>query len=382
VRKIILFALGIFILVGAIFAAQSIIENKNKTRPRAAKIVKSVFAQSVINKTIPIVIPANGTLTAKNRLEIFSEVQGIFQSSSRDFKPGQEYRIGETFLSIDAAEYYATVQAAKSDFYNLITSLMPDLRLDYPEAFPVWQTYLNNFDVNKSTPAIPEIPSENVNYFITGRGVLSKYYNVKNLEQRLGKYRISAPFRGILTEALVTKGTLIRPGQKLGEFIDPSVFELELAIEKSFSDLLKDGKKVALSPLSSAKKYTGVVTRINGKIDQATQTIKVFVVVKGRDLKEGMYLTAQLDARDEPNAIKISRKLLIDESKIFIVRDHILDILTVQPTYFSTKYVVVKGVPDGTVILSKPVPGAFVGMIVKVLEETKGDSVNTTETVH
>jgi multidrug efflux pump subunit AcrA (membrane-fusion protein) len=381
VRKIILAALGILIIVAAIFAAQSIIENKNKSKPRAEKIVKSVFAETVKNQTIPIVIPANGTLTAKNRLEIYSEVQGIFEGSSRDYKSGQEYRKGETLLSISSSEFYASVQAAKSDFFNLITSLMPDLRLDYPEAFPVWQSYLNNLDINKSLPALPVVSSEKVNYFITGRGVLSSYYNVKNLEQRLGKFRITAPFSGILTEALVTKGTLIRQGQKLGEFIDPSVFELELAIEKSFSDLLKEGEKVALSPLDSANEYTGVVTRINGKIDQATQTIKVFVEVKGSDLKEGMYLTAQLDARDEPDAIEISRKLLIDESEIFIIKDSILDLIAVQPTFFSTKFVVIKGVPDGTVILSKPVPGAYVGMIVNVLEEENGDSVKTTETV-
>jgi multidrug efflux pump subunit AcrA (membrane-fusion protein) len=381
VRRIILFVLGLVILVVAIFAAQSIIKSKNKVRPRAEKVVKSVFAETVKNQTIPIVIPANGTLLAKNRLELYSEVQGVFQSSSRDFKSGQEYRSGETLLSIASSEFYASVQAAKSDFYNLVTSLMPDLRLDYPEAFPVWQEYLNNFDISKSTPPIPEITSEKVNYFITGRGVLSRYYNVKNLEQRLGKYRITAPFSGILTEALVTKGTLIRQGQKLGEYIDPTVFELELAIEKSFSDLLKEGEKVVLTPLDGDKEYSGTVTRINGKIDQATQTIKVFVEVRGTGLKEGMYLTAQLDARDEPNAIKISRKLLIDESEIFVIRDSILDLISVQPAYFSTKDVVLKGVPDGTVILSKPVPGAYVGMIVKVLDETGNGSVNKAETL-
>ncbi len=50
--------------------------------------------------------------------------------------------------------------------------------------------------------------SEKENYFITGRGIVSSYYNLKNLEQRLSKYVISAPFSGILTEALVTEGTL------------------------------------------------------------------------------------------------------------------------------------------------------------------------------
>jgi len=380
-RKIILFVLGFVILIGAIFAAKAIINSKNTFKPKAEKIVKTVFGETVINANIPIVIPANGTLVAKNRLELYAEVQGIFRSSAKDFKAGQEYRAGETLLNIDSQEYYSSVQAAKSEFYNLITSLMPDLRLDYPEAFPIWQSYLNSIDINKSTPELPKILSEKVNFFITGRGVHTKYYIVKNLEQRLGKYRITAPFNGILTEALVTKGTLIRQGQKLGEFIDPTVFELELAIEKSYSDLLKEGESVALSTLNLDKEYIGKVIRINGKIDQATQTIKVFVEVKGADLKEGMYLSAQLDAREEPDAIKIARKLLIDESQIFIIKDSVLDLLEVKPTYFASKYVVIKGVPNGTRILSKPIPGAYVGMIVKVIEESSSSPSETLDTI-
>lgn len=378
-RKIILFFLGVILIVASVFAAKAIIESNKRVRPKAAKIVKTVFSEVITNKTIPISIPANGTLTAKNRMEVYAEVQGIFRNSARDFKSGQKYNRGETLLSIDAAEYYASVQAAKSDFLNLVTSLMPDLRLDYPEAFPKWQDYLNTFDLSQSLSPLPEITSQNVNYFITGKGVHSRFYNVKNLEQRLGKYRITAPFNGILTEALVTKGTLIRQGQKLGEFIDPSVYELELSIEKSYSDLLTIGKEVALSTNDSDSEYIGKVTRINGKIDQATQTIKVFVEVKGSDLKEGMYLEANLQTKNATEAIEISRKLLLDESQIFIVKDSILDVIDVDPVHFSSKTVVVKGVPNGTRILSKSVPGAYAGMLVKIYQERANESSVKTE---
>jgi membrane fusion protein (multidrug efflux system) len=369
-RNILLIAIGAILIVAAIFAANAIIDSNTQTRPPAEKIVKTVYTDVVKNTTIPIIIPANGNLVAKNRLELYSEVQGIFQYSTHDFKAGQEYRRGETLLRINSSEYYASVQAAKSDFVNLITSLMPDLRLDYPEAFPKWERYLNNFDIDKSTPALPEITSEKERYFITGRGVFSSYYSVKNLEQRLGKYSIVAPFTGVLTEALVTRGTLIRSGQKLGEFIDTSVYELELGIAKNFSDLLNEGEKVTLTALEGTKTYTGTVTRINSRIDQTTQTIKVFVEVKGDELKEGMYMEAQLEAREEPNAIEIARKLLIDEREIFVVRDSLLDVIEVDPVYFSSEKVVIKGVPDGTVMLSRTIPGAYAGMLVKQAEES------------
>lgn len=381
-RKLILSGIGIVIIMGALFGAYLIIKNSTKPEPKVDKVIKTVFVETVKNTTVPITIPTNGNLVAKNRLELYAEVQGIFQNTAHDFKAGQAYNKGETLISINSSEYYASVQSAKSNLYNLITSIIPDLRLDFPVYFPVWENYLKNFSMDKSVAPLPEMNDEKVNYFITGRGILSSYYNVKNLEQRLSKYNIYAPFNGVLTEALVTKGTLIRPGQKLGEFIDTTVYELELAIGKTFSDLLQIGESVELKTLESNDKYVGHVTRINGKIDQATQTIKVFVEVKADNLKEGMYLEAQLEAKDEPNAIKISRKLLVNNSEIFILRDSVLDVIKVTPVYFSPNDVVIKGVPDDTQILSRPLPGAYSGMLVKVNKELDTTSAQVKETAN
>ena len=376
-RKILLFLVGVVIIGGALLAAYYIVKNNNKPKPEIQKIVKTVFTETAKNRTIPIVLPAQGNLTAKNRMELYAEVQGVFRSSAHDFKAGQPFKKGESLLRLDASEYYATVQAAKSEFYNLITSLLPDLRLDYPEAFPVWQSYLNSIDINKSLPSLPENNTEKVRYFITGRGVNTSYYNIKNMEQRLGKYGINAPFNGVLTEALVTQGTLVRQGQKLGQFIDTSVYELELSIAKNYSDLLHLGEKVFLSTIEGNETYSGTVVRVNSSIDQASQTIKVYVEVKGQNLKEGMFLQAQLEAKEEPNAIKLSRKLLVNESEIFIVRDSILDVLEIEPVYFSSKDMVVKGIPDGTQIVTRSVPGAYAGMLVKVFKEKEQESKST-----
>ncbi|MFC4723517.1 efflux RND transporter periplasmic adaptor subunit [Geojedonia litorea] len=380
-RKLILLGIGIVIILGALFGAYIIIKNSNKPKPKFEKVVKTVFVETVKNTTVPIIIPANGNLLAKHRLELFSEVQGVFQSSAHDFKAGQTYRKGETLIKINSSEYYASVQSAKSNLYNLITAIMPDLRLDFPEYYRPWETYLKNFSMDKSISPLPVMDDEKVNYFITGRGIVSAYYNVKNLEQRLAKYSIYAPFSGVLTEALVTKGTLIRPGQKLGEFIDTSVYELELSIAKSFSDLLEIGESVELKTIEGHNSYQGKVTRINGRIDQATQTIKVYVEVEGKTLKEGMYLEAQLQAADEPNAIRISRKLLVNSSEIFIVRDSVLDLIEVKPVYFSPNDVVIKGVPDGTQMLSKPLAGSYAGMLVKVHQEKSSEMSQISDSI-
>ena len=375
-RKYILFILGILLIIAAVFFAKYLIKSNTKTRPAPKKVVKTIFIDTVKNKSIPIVIKANGSLMAKRRLEIYAEVQGIFKAGTNLFKQGQNYKKGETFIRIDDSEYNANVQSSKSNLYNSIAAILADLRLDFPEVFPKWQKYLQKFDLDKETPALPKMTSDKENYFITGRNIVTNYYNVKNLEQRLSKYNISVPFNGVLTEALVTEGTLIRSGQKLGEYIDPMVYEMEVAISKSFISQLKIGKEVILSNLEQTETYTGKVIRINGSIDQNTQTVAVFIEVKSNQLKEGMYLEAKLQAKKEKNAIEINRGLLLDGNQIFVVKDNLLDLIVVDAVHFSNSKVVLKNIPDGTVILSKPVPGAYAGMQVK----TTGSSTKTSET--
>ncbi|MBT8393850.1 MAG: HlyD family efflux transporter periplasmic adaptor subunit [Bacteroidia bacterium] len=368
-RKIVSIALGVLLLVGALFIAKYLIDNKKKPKPQFDKIVKTVFVEEVENKDIPIIITTSGNLTAKNKIDLFSEVQGLLKPSSKEFKAGTIYSKGENLISINSDEFYANLTSQKSNFYNSLTSIMPDIRLDYPDEFQKWQTYLNSVDIYKPIPKLPVMNTDKEKFFISGRGINTAYYNVKNLEVRLSKYNLKAPYNGILTEALVTPGSLVRSGQKLGEFIDPSVYEMEVSVNAEFADLLKKGNTVKLHNLEKTKEYVGKVIRINGKVDATSQTIKAYIKVAHKDLREGTYLEADLTARSESNAIEVSRKLLVDNKQMFVVRDSILDLIDVEPVYFSSESAVIKGIKDGTMLLSKPTPGVYDGMQVKIFED-------------
>lgn len=370
-RKLISIGLAVLLLLGAILFAKYLIDSKNKPKPVAEKIVKTVFTETVSNKLIPIIITANGNLVAKNKIELYSEVQGILEKTSKEFKAGTKFYKGEILVKINSAEFYANLQAQKSTLFNALTAIMPDIRLDYPNEYIKWQTYLQNFDLNKPVQKLPETTSEKEKFFISGRGIFTTFYTVKNSEVKLNKYTLRAPFSGILTESLVNPGTLIRTGQKLGEFINPEVYEISVSVKSEFRDLLQIGKQVELSNLEKTKTWRGKVIRINGKVDTSTQTIDAIIEVSGTDLKEGQYLEVALQAISEENAYEVSRNLLVDNTKLYVVKDSILDLVTVQPVFENKTTVVVKGLVDGTLILSKPVPGAHIGMLIKLFNENK-----------
>jgi membrane fusion protein, multidrug efflux system len=366
-RKIILAILGVGLIAGAMYVGNILVEKNQKAKPKYAQQIKTVFVETVENKEIPIVLSASGNLVAKNKISLFSEVQGVLNTSKKPFKAGTYFAKGETLLSINSDEFFASLQSQKSNLQNLVMAILPDLRLDFPNDFLKWERFLQGFDMNSATPNLPDFSSDKEKYFVSGRGILTAYYAVKNLEVRYAKHQIKAPFSGVLTEALVNRGGLIRVGQQLGEFIDPRMYEMEVSISAEFASFVNVGNTVVLSNLAKLKQYPGKVVRVNGKVDQGSQTIKVFIEVQHADLKEGMFLEANLVVKSVEKALEIPRKLLVDNQSVYLVKnDSILTLTKVQPVYFGAQKVVIQGLENQDKILTKLVAGAFDGMVVKI----------------
>ncbi|MEO1263453.1 MAG: HlyD family efflux transporter periplasmic adaptor subunit [Bacteroidota bacterium] len=367
-RKIILSILGLLIVAGAVYLSQVLAGMKEEPVPVEQKVVNSVFAEVVKNSTSPVTLTASGSLSARDRVDLFAEVQGIFESSANTFKPGSYFTKGQTLLKINSDEFRANIRAQKASLYSQIVGFLPDLRLDYADAFPKWQEYVRNFDESKPLLELPKTTSEKEKLFITGKGIYTTFYNISNLEERLDKYIISAPFSGVLTDALVNPGALVSPGQRLGQLINTGIYELEVNVNVEYMDLLKVGRSVNLHNLENTKNWKGKVARVNGKVDQASQTIGVFIQVSGKDLKEGMYLEADLEAKQVADTYEIDRQLLLDNDQVFVIDGEKLAVADIAPVFFKENSVIVKGLSDGTQILAKPIPGAYAGMRVKIIK--------------
>ena len=368
-RKIITIVIGILLVATSGYIAYDLSNRDPRARPKQEKAAPTVFIETVKNKSTPVTVLESGRLLAKHRIEIFAEVQGVMQPTNKEFKPGSRYSKGETIVNIRNDDYYANLQSQKSNLQNLITSILPDLRLDYPEAYKKWDDYLRNFDMERPIAKLPEPSTDKEKFFVTGRNIYTTYYATKNMEIVLSKYNLQAPYDGILTDALVTPGSLVRPGQKLGEFIDPSVYEMEVSVNKSILSALKVGQKVSIrDPENIVQQWDGKIIRINGSVDRTTQTVMVYIEVRGEKLREGMYLEAIINGEEIENSMEISRSLLVNETKVYLVENDALKLTDVTPLFYNEKTVIVKGLNDGDQLVSKAVPGSYSGMEVKIYE--------------
>ena len=130
-RGVILAGLALIGLALSIFLAKNLIDNKASAVAPARKIIKEVVVQKALNGPVTISVPAQGLVTAKKRIEIYSEVQGVFRMGAQLFRTGQSYQSNEILIQIDAAEYLANVKSSRTNLYNQIAAILPDIRLNF-----------------------------------------------------------------------------------------------------------------------------------------------------------------------------------------------------------------------------------------------------------
>ena len=314
----------------AILAIGVLVKNiisKPKDRPvsQIKKNVKSFFTTVVKNDSIPVYVGSTGTLEAIKRIDIFSEVQGVMEWNNGKFKAGNSFQKGEVLIRIRSNDQQAQLYAQRSSFQTALMAIMPDLKADYAGEFDLWNNYMKAFSVEKSVQTLPKVKSDKLEFFLIGRAVFSGYHALKNMEIINGKYNLTAPYNGVLIAANVDPGTVIRPGQELGTFIQPLNYELKTSSDAVTAERLNLGQSVKLSLLGIPnKQWNGTISRLVKAIDRSSHMSTFFVSVRGTDLKEGVFLKAKVKANEVSNAFEISRASLIDNQQVYVVEDRIL----------------------------------------------------------
>ena len=359
---------GAFVVLAGAFALANVL-SKMKEPPKRKTFQQGLPTAEVLpvqNASLPASLDIQGTLEAFDKVDLFAEVGGTLKATSRPFKVGSYFPKGEVLIAIDDEEARLSILSQKSSLLNAITQLMPDLKIDHPQSFEQWKSYLDGFDLEQPIRPFPQPLSEQEKFFIASRNLYTQYYTIKSAETRLAKYTLSAPFNGVLTEALINPGGLVRTGQKLGVLMNSGVYELVGTVPVAELKYVQPGSRVELVSDDIEGRWNGRVKRISDQIDPGTQTVKVYIGVEGKDLREGMYLRGTVDAGAYKQAFELPRNLLVGQDGVYEVRDSTLALRKVEVLRYSEGSVIVSGLPEGLRLLGKPLSGAFEGMKVQV----------------
>ncbi len=365
--------LGALILFGSVFIlAPKLSQKEAPPKKEEATIVntREVKVMRVKNGAVNSKLAIQGSLEAFNKVGIFAEVTGTLSNANRAVKVGNYFKKGAILLDIDREESKLNILAQKSSLLNGITTLMPDLKIDYPASFQQWKDYIDHFNVEHPIKVFPKALNDQEKYFIASKNLLSQYYTIKSAENRLQKYTVYAPFSGVITQSSIQPGSLVRAGQMMGELMGTGAYEMKATLNLEDLQFIKTGSKVNLYSDAIAGNWAGTVKRISDQIDPNTQSVIAYVGVSGKGLREGMYLRGNLKAQTIQSALQIPIDLLTNQTQVYVIKDGQLALQTVEVITTNADNAVVKGLTDGTLILQEKLIGAYEGLTVNPIELT------------
>ncbi|MEO1655944.1 MAG: HlyD family efflux transporter periplasmic adaptor subunit, partial [Bacteroidota bacterium] len=340
----------------SIFASR-LLSSKKEDTPKEATSPKeripSLRTIKVKNQSYQVPISITGKLQAPNKVEVFAEVGGILRKTNPTFKEGNRFARGAVMINIDSEEARLNILSLKSTLLNGITRMMPDMKQDYPDAFLGWKKYLDEFDINKPLKAFPKALSDQEKYYVISNNIHNQFYTIKSQESRLRKYQIYAPFSGVVSESNINPGALVRVGQKLGALIDAYTYELEASARLKDISFLNVGDKVQLYSDDLSGNWTGTIQRISSSLDEATQSLKVFIRVNGNRLKEGMFMRAKVASNQSENCMKIPRQTLLKDNQVFLIDGGKLKLKQVRVVRNIDNDVLVQGLLDDDLLVNE-----------------------------
>jgi multidrug efflux pump subunit AcrA (membrane-fusion protein) len=338
-------------------------QDRNRTAEQEVQNVPQIefFTVRIANKVESV--PVEGRIRAGNRLEIFPEVQGTVTGLEKPFREGTAFRKGEVLVQLDSEEVRLQLNASRSGFQALIASLLPDIKLDYPDALSVFETWFERLHPEEVLPSIPETENQQLNRFLASRGVYDRYYQIKSAEERLRKFTIRAPFSGVLSAANAEPGQAVGPQHHLGTFVDPDRFILTASVRQNQADRVQAGAELTVSDREGRRSWTAVIDRINPSVNPRTQMVDVYLDVSGDGLREGMYLKGTFSAGDETGLARIPKWALLRTGHVYIREEGVIRLIPVEIKDVERESVWVKGLADGDEIVqntSRPVAGLII----------------------
>jgi membrane fusion protein, multidrug efflux system len=360
--------LGLLFIVAGIGTCRKLAGSKAVQAPNdvttSARAVRTIVA---LNGPVRLSIPITGRLRATDRMLINAEVGGTLQRTGKTFREGVTFRQGEVLFRIDDGEVRSQLTAQQSAFLRTLVQLLPDLRIDLPNVAAKWDAYLKSVPVEGQLPALPTLDSEQERNYLAGRSVLDQYFGIRAVYERMGKYNVTAPFDGVVVSAAVEPGTIVTPGTRLGEFIAPGSLELETAIGAGELALVHVGDTLRLTSTEGPGSWVGRIIRTGESIDATTQTVKLFVQVTGKDLRDGQYLSGSIEAGALTDAVSVPRSALLEDGSLYTVQDSALTKTSVEILHQGLEQAVVRGLGNGQVVVTDRISGAYEGLRVAPL---------------
>jgi membrane fusion protein, multidrug efflux system len=297
-----------------------------------------------------------GQVTPMSEIDVAVEVQGKLKEGALRMKPGVNFSKGQILYRVDNEEAFYSLSARKTQLSNLVVGAMPDIELDFPNEKNKWLNFMNAIKAESRLPELPFMNSSKEKMFLTSRGVLAEYYNIRSQESRMEKYVYIAPFSGTVLETYSEPGAIANPGVRLARIAKTNDFEIKVPI--ALNEIANYQKQGSAQFYDSDGNLvgTGKINRISDVINQQTQSVDVYYSIQpisGQKIYSGLFLNVAINQKAVKSSIMVPR-ICVSDNKVNILQNGKIVARSIQIVGNKPDSLYISGLTDGEqVILDK-----------------------------
>jgi len=368
-RRNIIYLIGSIAVLGLAVALSGFFM-ENQPEPKKSKQnenLLSVDVDTVATQTMHPSMKYEGRINSYETVSLSAEVSGRIMPGKVPFKEGEDFNKGDLLVQIYDEDARAAMTSGKSNFLRTLSSILPDLKVDFPNEYQKWKGFFNEIDVRGDLPKLPEIHSEQEQVFLASRGVLSEYYSLRQQEINLKKYNLYAPFDGAFMRVNQQVGAIANPGVALATIVRTDRLEVVVPVPPEDAQWVSPGDPVRLKDSKGPAK-TARVTRIADFLDPSTQSVNVYLqyMPNGKgSFKVGEFVEATFKISKPVSGFTIPREALLSDNQVYVVNDHHLKKKPVEVARKMSDHAVVAGLKDGQLVVVESLVDVDEGQEVK-----------------
>lgn len=259
-----------------------------------------VIVQSLEKQTYGDVLEALGTTKANESTIITAETAE--KVVNIHFEDGQAVSQGDLLITLDKSEEEAALKAAKA------------LKQENLAAYNRAKNLAKTSALSKGT--------------LEERLALLEQSNaqIEEIQARIEKRVIKAPFNGILGLRNVSAGTLIQPGDQITTLDDLNIIKVDFDIPSIYlPSIKKDMPITGTTQTYKNQSFSGYISAIDSKIDPTTRSVTVRALIPNEDglLKAGMLFRIKL-IKNERQALLLPEEALIkkgNDNFVYLIKE-------------------------------------------------------------
>jgi multidrug efflux pump subunit AcrA (membrane-fusion protein) len=296
-----------------------------------------------------------GRIQSYETVSLAAEVTGKIMKGEVPFKEGESFEKGDLLVRIYKEDAQAAMISAKSNFLRTLSSILPDLKVDFPDEYQKWKTFFNAIDVRGKLPPLPEINSEKEQVFLSSQGVLPEYYSLHQQEINLTKYNLYAPFDGAFQTVNRQVGAIASRGATLASIVRTDRLEVVVPVPPEDSRWIRPGDEVKLTGNNGIERQ-GRVTRIADFLDPSTQSVNAYIQYmpgKERSFKVGEFVEATFKISKVVDGFTLPREALMNDKEVYTVNGNRLQKRKINVLRKMQDHAVISGLEDSTLVVAE-----------------------------